>query len=609
MSRMVELLHFVLLIFSYFFSKIIAYITRGRVKPKIIGQKNKPGLMTKMDIIELSFRNLVAKKNRTLITVGGITLGISIIVFLVSLGFGVQELVINRVARLEEMSQADVTLASGSNLKFTDETLNSFKDIAHLKSALPLISVVGHVSYNNSVSDMAVYGVTSDFLNQSAIKPTYGKIFESNTLVSQVTSNVSSSQADVLDELNLVSNYEEGSQSAAVSQEIEYMVKNDLWLKVRQDSNSNSKIIGYTKGVGKNSVGIQLTGGSFTDYDGSVSDQWIKTKVPLWEAVACGQEEADCEEGKYKVIRDDDNSQVEEIGYVAVISGVEVASLSKAADVSKSNKATEVNLSLEAIRQAVVNKAFLSVLNINENEAVGKKFSVAFVATGDFLDEGESSLASSAAEYEIVGVTPDEKTPVFYVPFIDLRSLGVTNYSQVKIEVDDQSSLEAVRRQIEAMGYTTNSVSDTVNQINSLFTTLRVFLALLGLMALSVAALGMFNTLTVSLMERTHEVGLMKTMGMKSNEVRDLFMAESLIMGISGGVFGLIVGFILGKILSLILSLFSVFKGLGFINISSIPWSFTLIIIILSLIIGILTGVYPAKRATKISALNALRYE
>ena len=76
-----------------------------------------------------------------------------------------------------------------------------------------------------------------------------------------------------------------------------------------------------------------------------------------------------------------------------------------------------------------------------------------------------------------------------------------------------------------------------------------MFLALLGLMALSVAALGMFNTLTVSLMERTHEVGLMKTMGMKSNEVRDLFMAESLIMGISGGVFGLIVGFILGKIL------------------------------------------------------------
>lgn len=609
MSRVVELLHFVLLIFSYFFSKIIAYVTRGKIKPRIVGFKNKPGLMTKMDIIELSFRNLAAKKNRTLITIGGITLGISIIVFLVSLGFGVQELVVNRVARLEEMSQADVTLASGSNLKFTDETLNSFKDITHLKSALPLISVVGHVGYNNSVSDMAVYGVTSDFLNQSAIKPTYGKIFENNTLVSQVISNVSSSQAEVLDELNAVSDDEESSQSSSLNQEVEYTIENDLWLKVRQDASSNSKIIGYTKGVGKNSVGIQLTGEKFSDYDGSISDQWIKTKVSLWEAGTCDQEEADCEDGKYKVMRGDDNSQVEEVGYVAVISGVEISSLSKAVEVSKSNKATEVDLSSEAIRQAVVNKAFLSVLNINENEAVGKKFSVAFVATGDFLDEGESSLASSAAEYEIVGVTPDEKTPVFYVPFIDLRSLGVTNYSQVKIEVDDQSNLEVVRRQIEAMGYTTNSVSDTVNQINRLFTTLRIFLALLGLMALSVAALGMFNTLTVSLMERTHEVGLMKTMGMKSNEVRDLFMAESLIIGISGGVFGLIIGFILGKILSLILSLFSVFKGLGFINISSIPWSFTLIIIVLSLVIGILTGIYPAKRATKISALNALRYE
>lgn len=606
MARIIELFHFIVLIFSYFFSKFISFITRGKIKLKIIGQRNLANSITRLDIIELSYRNLAAKKNRTLITIGGITLGISIIVFLVSLGFGIQRLVVDRVARLEEMSQADVTLSSGSNLKFTDETLNSFKNINHLKSALPLISVVGHVSFNNSVSDMAVYGVTSDFLSQSAIKPISGKVFSSNTLTTSFQQDsFDTAQADILN--SLVTDGNESSQSASLTQEVEYSIDNQSWLKVRQSSSSNSKIIGYTKNIGKSSVGLQLTGEEFTDYDGSVSDQWVKGNFSLWTAQTCDQSDADCEDGKYIVMRDTDNSQINEIGYIAAISGVKISSLVE--DNSTSLTSNTVNISSEAIKQAVVNKTFLSVLNIDENSAIGKKFTVSFVVVGELLADGKSTIQSAPVEYEIVGVTPDEKTPVFYVPFIDLRTLGITNYSQIKIEIDDPSNLEMVRRQIEAMGYVTNSVFDTVSQINSLFTTLRVVLALLGLMALSVAALGMFNTLTVSLMERTHEVGLMKTMGMKSKEIRDLFMAESLIMGISGGFFGLIFGFIFGKILSLILSVFSVFKGLGFVDVSLIPFSFALIIIILSLFIGILTGIYPAKRATKISALNALRYE
>jgi ABC-type antimicrobial peptide transport system permease subunit len=266
-------------------------------------------------------------------------------------------------------------------------------------------------------------------------------------------------------------------------------------------------------------------------------------------------------------------------------------------------------LSAEATLQAVVNRALLSVLGIKENEAVGKQFEASFIVVGNLLAEGENKIESVPAQYKIVGVIPDNKTPMFYVPFIDLRSLGVTNYSQVKMVVAQANDLQKTRQQVEAMGYVTRSVADTVAQINSLFGTARTVLALLGFMALAVAALGMFNTLTVSLMERTREVGLMKAMGMKSSEVQELFLSESLIMGLCGGIFGLIVGFLMGKALGVILSLFSVFKGMGFIDVSFIPFSFVLVIVVLSLVIGVVTGIYPAKRATKISALNALRYE
>jgi putative ABC transport system permease protein len=268
-----------------------------------------------------------------------------------------------------------------------------------------------------------------------------------------------------------------------------------------------------------------------------------------------------------------------------------------------------VTLASTALKQAVVNRAMLKVLGLSESSAVGKSFDVSFVVVGDLLPDPTKRIESSPATYTIVGVTPDDKTPVIYVPFIDLRSLGVTQYSQSKVVVGNQNDLPKIRRQIEAMGFVTRSVSDTVAQINSLFGTLRLVLALLGMVALAVAALGMFNTLTVSLLERTREVGLMKAMGMKSSEVQELFLTESMIMGFVGGLLGIVIGFVAGKLVGVVLSVFSLIKGVGIVDISYLPFSFLAAIIFLSLLVGIGTGLYPAKRATKISALNALRYE
>lgn len=155
----------------------------------------------------------------------------------------------------------------------------------------------------------------------------------------------------------------------------------------------------------------------------------------------------------------------------------------------------------------------------------------------------------------------------------------------------------------------TTSMVDTINQIEKFFTTLRIGLAVVGSIAFGISILGMINTLTISLMERTREVGLLKSIGMRSCEVRKLFITESMLIAFFGGITGVIIGSVLGGILSLVLSIISITKGGDYLLVSKIPILLLFGIMIISGIIGYITGLYPSKRALKMSPLDALRYE
>ncbi len=640
MRSIYEISSFVVLTILYSLTLFVAKLAKkwARLKPisdklsskvKSLDKADKSGV-SRLYLIEISFKNMAAKKTRTIVTIGGMAIGISFIVFLVSVGYGLQQLVISRVARLDELKQAEVVPGLSADLSLTDETLARFKQIADVKDALPLIAVVGRVSYQNSVSDLAVYGATADYLRYSALQPVKGKLFESN-MISFDTSNlppvlgVSSVAKEVGEEI--------GEVTISISQ--------GTFLKVRKEPNTSSPIIGYTKRVEGKVEGVEVWGESYESNsesgslgeteDGEPLGKWVKSDYLLWDKVACNTEESgDCEDGEYLVARDDDNAQTQAEGYVAELSMTvepkemvsQVLGVSTEDDGSlpvveiASESATASNQNIEQVevksdekKQIVVNRSVLQLLNIAENEAIGKKIDLSMVVVGELLDDPNKRIESAPLEYEIVGVIPDEGTPIIYVPFIDVRSMGVNKFSQTKVIVDDKSNLSKVRNTIESAGYGTVSVADTVAQIDNLFANFRLILSVLGMVALSVAALGMFNTLTVSLLERTREVGLMKAMGMKSEEVKSLFLTESMIMGLYGGILGLILGLVVGKILSIVLSALSIVKGVGFVDISYVPGIFVIAVIFLSMLVGIATGYFPAKRATKISALNALRYE
>lgn len=489
--------------------------------------RRRQGSVSELQLIKLAIRNMQVKKTRTMITIGGMAVGISSIVLLVSIGYGLQDMVITRIARLEEMSQAEVSQPPGSKLAIDDKTLSDFAEISGVDMVLPLIGVVGRVSYERSVTDVAVYGVTSEYLESSAIKPFWGKIFESEMRLNRVSTGL---------EL-------ENKEIALVEEEV---------------SEDDTLVLGETTEASVSAVIEEDLGG-------------------------------------LQIVSRFENG----------VEWIEIASISASASQPNVEK---VSLGGEALQEAVVNKAMMRVLGISEAEAVGKTFEVSFVITNK-LQSGEGKTESFPSIYTIVGVTPDDATPIFYVPFGDLRSLGIDNYSQVKVVVENQDDLSRVRENIEALGFNTTSVVDTVAQVTKLFSSARTVLAALGMFALAVAALGMFNTLTVSLLERTREVGLMKAMGMKSENVKKLFLTESMIMGVLGGLLGLLVGFVLGELLSLGISIFALLKGVGYVNISSVPLGLILGVMLLSITVGFLTGLYPARRATTISALDALRYE
>jgi len=120
----------------------------------------------------------------------------------------------------------------------------------------------------------------------------------------------------------------------------------------------------------------------------------------------------------------------------------------------------------------------------------------------------------------------------------------------------------------------------------------------IGMITLIGAAIGLMNIMLVAVNERTREVGLIKAIGGKSKNVRIQFLLESIIISLMGAAFGIVLGILVGNI-------FASYLNTGFI----IPWNWVIGGIIICTVVGLLAGLYPAIKASKLNPINALRYE
>jgi len=573
----------------------------------------------KFELLEMANKNILSRRSRTIITIFGLMIGIGSVVFLLSFGYGVQDSVVNRIANLNQMKQIDVYPRRGDKLPLNDESITNIKGISGVENVFPVSTLVSKVNNKDSVTDVATYAVTTGYLNLYKDDLLNGKMFESNDEIINVSK---STEVKGVSTTNVKDSKETSN--------IEFSLLPSTWIKVYSSPDTKSEVIGFTKRVDDNLKGEILWGNKYSDkkdseiqnkaYNGDPIEQWVKTSFPIWTNKDCIKNVKYCVDKKYTQLKDKKSVQVTKEGYIPlsmVISLTESGKVLGTLDLIDLEATTDtpkalvpLKLPTTALKEVLVNKDFLKLMNIDQRSAVDKTMKLSFVYFTKNADNENVKQATEQVEYKIVGVLNDNlETPIMYVPLRDLKPINLNSYNTLKVIASSRETVNTLRKQIETSGYTTTSVLDVIVQIENIFQTVKIVLLMLGLMALIVSAVGMFNTLTVSLLERTREIGLLKTMGMGSKEIHDLFLIESLTIGFYGGFSGLVFGFLFGKLISFLLYFFSIVKINDPFELTKIPSELLIFVAVISLVTGVLTGIYPARRATKISALAALKYE
>ena len=259
---------------------------------------------------------------------------------------------------------------------------------------------------------------------------------------------------------------------------------------------------------------------------------------------------------------------------------------------------------------AVLSAAGAKLFNINPELAIGQSITLnLFISSLNEEGAEEIKTIPRADKYIIRGITDDENSSYIYVSADSLADLEINNYSQLKVKVSNEQRLEQVKNELTGLGFFVSSLSETINQAKSIFRVIKIILALFGLLALVVSAIGMFNTMTVTLLERINEIGILRSIGASADDIRLLFLVEAFLMGFLGGLGGIIFGYLGGEIANLGLNIIAQsFGGQPLDLFYSPPW-FVGFIIIFSTVIGLLTGVFPSHRASKLNPLEALRYK
>ncbi len=248
-------------------------------------------------------------------------------------------------------------------------------------------------------------------------------------------------------------------------------------------------------------------------------------------------------------------------------------------------------------------------------DSIGKEVEYDAVVAKEITDVNAQADNNGQAgkKFKILGIVNDQSKAdaiYAYAMFETLkRDYNVIAGQRGKIEIGNIAKIDLVRSQIEQLGFVTESVVDTVTDINSFFSIVRIVLIIFGTIIMSISAMGMMNTLSVSLLQRTKEVGILKALGAKRTDIFKMFIFEAILISFSGGAIGLLGGYGVAKGLNALINLISKRYGISAADFVLVPNAFVLAIVAFIVVLGISTGLFPARRASKIHALEALRYE
>jgi len=234
---------------------------------------------------------------------------------------------------------------------------------------------------------------------------------------------------------------------------------------------------------------------------------------------------------------------------------------------------------------------------------------------GMILPEGETIAKGKYYKLNAVGVLSEEGNNNSYYSLMDVNAIkrlakenkqfigiDTSKYSQIWVKCADIDDVLAVQEQIIEMGYGAYSLQDALKAAQESSKQLQMLLGAIGGVALLVAAIGIMNTMMMSIYERTREIGIIKVLGCRMSNIAGLFLTEAAYIGFFGGALGLALSYTLSFILNRFL--------LGNVGLSSvIPLYLSLGALTFSVFVALISGMYPAMRAMRLSALAAIRAE
>lgn len=241
-------------------------------------------------------------------------------------------------------------------------------------------------------------------------------------------------------------------------------------------------------------------------------------------------------------------------------------------------------------------------------------------------NEHDNTENQALQQYRVTvsGITQKTNSELSYNAYIDIATakrillenreltdqlgLSVNSYNTVKIVVDELEEVENVVKEIKKLGYETYSPTESLMQLQEEQSRQQWQLFAIGFISLFVSAIGIANTMYSNILERKCDIGVMKVLGMQISRIRDLFILESALIGLLGGLIGIATSYVITVFINISTSE-SHFLGMYFSEgmTISIPLWLATGALLIAVGVGILSGIYPAYKAIKMSSLEAMR--
>lgn len=186
-------------------------------------------------------------------------------------------------------------------------------------------------------------------------------------------------------------------------------------------------------------------------------------------------------------------------------------------------------------------------------------------------------------------------------------------YDNFEIYAQSLEYVKPILEELREKGFGVYSVTEQLEELDVFFLVLKAGLIFVGTIAVLIASIGIFNTMTMAVTERTREIGVLKAIGASPKLIQRLFLMESTFIGVIGTVIAIVisyaVSFASNALLPVILKAVTGEDGFSEIQFSAIPWQLVVIASLISIGVAIISGVRPARKATKIEVMQALRQE